>query len=185
MGQQIAKHDGISIHDVQRLFFRLSALIDTEAANRRLANFSQTDPLDVIFQNKTLDNLCSYLRLRIKELFALTKEMDAGSLTVIEVMKYIRAHCAEEQLTVREIASHVYLSPSYLSTLFRKETGKTVSEYIVESRVELAKSYLTKGNIKIYEVAQKVGYNDPNYFAKAFKRITGFSPSEYKERQNL
>ncbi len=185
LGHRLASHGGISIQDVQKLYFRLSALIDREAANRRLTNFSHTDPLDVIFQNKTLHNLCSYLRLRIKELFALIKEMDASSLTVIEVMKYIRSHCSDEQLTVREIASHVHLSPSYLSMLFKKEAGKTVSEHIVESRVELAKSYLTNGCIKIYEVAQKVGYNDPNYFAKAFKRITGFSPSEYKERQDL
>lgn len=76
----------------------------------------------------------------------------------------------------------MYLTPTYLSAMFKKLTGKTLSEYIIEVRIENSKEYLMDNQMKLFEVAKKVGYNDPIYYAKVFKRLVGCTPLEYREK---
>jgi two-component system response regulator YesN len=80
------------------------------------------------------------------------------------------------------VTKNVYLTPTYLSSLFRKETGKTISEYIIEVRIEKSKELLKKQRVKLFEIAREVGYSDANYFAKVFKMQIGLTPSEYREK---
>jgi two-component system response regulator YesN len=75
----------------------------------------------------------------------------------------------------------VFLTPSYLSKLFKQETGLTLTDYITEMRLRKAK-YLLKNSpdLKIHEIGAEVGYGDPAYFNKLFKRVVGVTPNEYK-----
>ena len=112
------------------------------------------------------------------------KDRDAaessGKLAVQRVMAYIREHYSDPELSVRTLAEEVYLTPTYLSTLFHNETGSTIGQTITEVRMEMAKQMLRDPQYKLYEIASLVGYNDANYFAKTFKKKTGVSPSEYR-----
>ncbi|MNP47625.1 HTH-type transcriptional regulator YesS [compost metagenome] len=76
----------------------------------------------------------------------------------------------------------VYLTPSYLSKLFKQETGLTLTEYITEIRIRKAKQLLRSSpGMKVHKIGAEVGYPDPAYFNKLFKRMVGVTPNEYKK----
>lgn len=84
-------------------------------------------------------------------------------------------------LSLKTLASILNVNSSYLSTLFKKETGITLTEYVNKKRVERAKQLLKNGNVQIQTVAQNCGILDVNYFTKIFKKHTGVTPREYRE----
>ncbi|RTE08793.1 response regulator [Paenibacillus whitsoniae] len=87
-----------------------------------------------------------------------------------------------QNLTIQQLAADVFLSPGHLQTLFKKETGQTINDYITYVRLEKAQQLLQEPGIKIYEVANQVGYQDTYYFTKIFKKMVGMNPMEYRER---
>ncbi len=99
---------------------------------------------------------------------------------VSEIIRYIDKHYGDVS-NVEQIASSVYISPSYAKSLFKRSTGKTISEYLNNKRMEEAKRLLANPQAKVYEVAKSVGYKSKPYFVKAFKRYVGQLPSEYQK----
>ena len=91
----------------------------------------------------------------------------------------IREHLGEE-LSVAGLAAELYVTPNYLSRLFKRITGEGCNEYIVRKRIEKAKALLEATTMKVGEIAQTVGYTDMNYFSLAFKKHTGMSPTKYR-----
>ncbi len=102
------------------------------------------------------------------------------SSVIAKVQEYIVAHLSED-LHREQIAATVYLNPAYLSRLFKKETGKSLSEYIAEARMERAKKLLVQSNDKVSNIAEAIGYVHFSHFAKMFKKITGVTPQEYRK----
>jgi two-component system response regulator YesN len=102
---------------------------------------------------------------------------------VVETVKaYIHRHYTEE-MELNRLAEEVFLTPSYLSKLFKTETGETLTDYHISVRIERAKELLKESLfLKTYEVGEKVGYFDPAYFNKIFKKVVGCTPKEYRER---
>lgn len=111
----------------------------------------------------------------------------AGYNTLIkETLHIIDKNIGNENLSLRWIAGNIlYTNVDYLGKMFKKETGKNFSYYVMEKRMEIAKKLLREGNIdKIYEAAERVGYgSNSQYFSQVFKKYTGVSPLEYKESQ--
>lgn len=95
--------------------------------------------------------------------------------------EYIAMHYAEDML-LQDIADHVHLSRTYISELFKKETGMNYNEYLMQVRMEKAKELLKKGGCKVADAASLVGYSNTSYFIKLFKSYTGLSPSEYSDQ---
>ena len=102
------------------------------------------------------------------------------SLPVQKVMTLIDTDLAAD-LTLRRLASLINVNASYLSALFKKETGKPLTEYVTRKRVEHAAYLLRSTSMQGQTVAQQCGILDVNYFAKMFKRYTGKTPKEYRE----
>jgi len=82
-------------------------------------------------------------------------------------------------LSLEDVASKVGLSAAHLSRVLSNETGKSFMEHLSEIRIAKAKAELASGRMSVKEVGAAVGYSDPNYFSRAFKRETGMTPSEY------
>lgn len=99
---------------------------------------------------------------------------------IYECKRYIDEHY-DEYLTVSEISRHMGVSLSYLSRCFKASTGNTVINYINEKKIEKAKDYLSNTDMKIYEIAEKLGFENSTYFSYFFKKYTGMSPKDYKE----
>ncbi|MFC4810571.1 helix-turn-helix domain-containing protein [Paenibacillus sp. GCM10023250] len=83
--------------------------------------------------------------------------------------------------SLQTMAQKVYMTPTYLSLLFKLNTGTTFIEHLTRIRIEKAKSLLAGTHYKNYEIAELVGYHDPRYFSQIFKRKVGLSPTEYRE----
>ena len=97
------------------------------------------------------------------------------------ILKSIDEHLSDENFSLGVLAHEVSLSVGYLSPLFRDIFGKAFQDYIIDMRLERAKILLLSSNMKVYEVAMKVGFEDPNYFSTAFKRHFGVSPLKFRE----
>ena len=87
-----------------------------------------------------------------------------------------------DDLTVASLAEQYYVTPNYLSRLFKRVTGEGCNEYIVRKRIEQAKSLLSTTTLKVGEISIMVGYHDMNYFSLAFKKHIGVSPVRYREQ---
>jgi two-component system response regulator YesN len=98
---------------------------------------------------------------------------------VLKAFRYMDENYASNISTV-DIASHVRLSRSYISDLYGKETDESLSEALTRIRISKAKAMLRASELKIYEIAEAVGFLDAKVFAKAFKRLEGCSPREYE-----
>ncbi|WP_248927499.1 response regulator transcription factor [Paenibacillus hamazuiensis] len=94
---------------------------------------------------------------------------------------YIEQHL-EEPITLHSLAEQVSLSPHYLSRLFREEVGESVNEYMTRLRIEKAIDMLQNTNLKVYEVAEKVGIPSYRYFSTMFRERTGLAPTDFKKQ---
>ena len=83
-------------------------------------------------------------------------------------------------MELEKVASNFGLSVYYFSRTFKEVTGINYSDYINKCRVDIAKELLSNGEMNVKEVCYKVGYNDPNYFSKVFKKYEGVSPANFK-----
>lgn len=99
---------------------------------------------------------------------------------VLEAMEYISRHYNEPDISVGTVAKSLNISEGYLSHTFKKETDYTLLNYLTRYRIHKAMELLKDCRVKIYEVAEQVGYRDIAYFSATFKKFTGVSPSEYQ-----
>jgi two-component system response regulator YesN len=97
-----------------------------------------------------------------------------------QVKEYIDNHLAET-ISLSQVARSVFLSPQYLSRLFREQTNESFSDYVTRRKMEVARSLLESGEKKIYEVAIAVGYTDPSYFGRVFRQYYNVTPMDYKK----
>ncbi|WP_019913452.1 response regulator [Paenibacillus sp. HW567] len=101
--------------------------------------------------------------------------------TAVESVKRWVAANYSQHADLNMLAGMVFLTPSYLSKLFKQETGLTLTDYVIEIRIRQAKQLLKHApDLKVHEIGAEVGYPDPAYFNKLFKKIVGITPNEYK-----
>lgn len=103
----------------------------------------------------------------------------SNKTTIHQIKEYIERHMHED-VSLNKLAKRFYLNPSYLSQLFKNETGETYSDYLTQIRMEKAKRLLGDANFKVQDVSELAGYSDSRYFSQTFKKYTGMSPSEYR-----
>ena len=98
------------------------------------------------------------------------------------VKKYIYDHYNEE-LSTELLAEKVYMAPSYLSHVFKKETGQNLSKFIKSLRMEKAKQMLEETHNKIVNISYAVGYPNVSYFCRSFRAYFGVSPQQYRSEE--
>lgn len=101
---------------------------------------------------------------------------------VDQVKKYISANIGR-RLTLQDTAMTFSISPNYLSQLFKRYTETGFNEYVAQKKIEHARTLLRQGNLKIYEIADRLGFENAFYFSKVFKKVEGCSPREYLNRR--
>lgn len=98
---------------------------------------------------------------------------------IVKSQEFILKHYSED-ISLEKISESVYMSSYYLSSLFKKETGQNLSDFIKEVRINAACRLLHESKLKIFEVGENVGYKDPKYFCRIFKKVVGISPTDFK-----
>ncbi|MEI3219817.1 MAG: AraC family transcriptional regulator [Lachnoclostridium sp.] len=108
------------------------------------------------------------------------KREDISNYIIQRAINYICEHY-QEGITQEEVSRKLEITPEYLSALFNREMGITFSVFLKQFRISHAKRLLKGSDMKIYEVAEMVGYSDAKYFARVFKEEYGVTPGEYRQ----
>lgn len=103
------------------------------------------------------------------------------NILTVKVKKYVHENL-KEHITLNDISANTFYSAIYLETIFKKDTGKSIIEYLIDERLSVAKKMLKDGSIPLTEIAESVGFLDYNYFARTFKKRTGYTPTQYKKQ---
>ena len=109
-----------------------------------------------------------------------TEMADSRSAIVKQAQQYVSENLHEA--TLQKIAAHVYLNPSYLSKIYKMETGEGISDYLYRVKMDRAAHLLRTTNEKVYEIAASLGYLKTSYFIQLFKDKYGMTPQEYRDR---
>lgn len=133
-------------------------------------------------QEESLARLENMLNLVSRKIISLLSDYNTVKYppTVFLCCQYIEEHY-QDKISVTDLAEQLFLSPNYLSSLFKKHTGSSISEYITLCRIRKAKELMAESNaLKSYEVADLVGYSDYEHFRKVFKKYVGINPAKYR-----
>ncbi|MBF0806621.1 MULTISPECIES: response regulator [unclassified Streptococcus] len=98
-----------------------------------------------------------------------------------EFALYIKEHLADSELSLKSMAQAFGYSVSHLSLLLKQEFGQPFQDYVVQERIQWAKLLLWTTDLRIYEIAEQVGFEDMNYFSHRFKQIVGLTPRQFKK----
>lgn len=159
----------------------LSAYAEFEYAQDAI----QYDVCGYIVKTSVIEMLPAMIKKAIRKLSSpVTEEKEIGEYYADDIYgrlkKYIDEHYMDK-LTLQQIAKDIHANGSYLSRLYKMKTGQNLFDAINKRKLEKAKEYIRQGN-RIYEIAQKVGFDDVSYFSRVFRKYEGCSPREYEKR---
>lgn len=142
---------------------------------------NSSDIYKQIFLSKSINDVFSLITDIVR---ASSNYLGSGERQSNYIIKNVLCYIKEnynKQINLQLIANHIHMNSSYLSRLYKKKTGDTVTDTINRLRIEKAKELLLKSDIKSYEVAEMIGISDSAYFSYVFKKYAGMSPKDYKE----
>lgn len=161
----------VAINALRRIALNLNDYISSKKINY--------EEIIEIEKFTNLHNIVCYIK-NIITIINETYSEDRESKLVKDVKQYVHDNY-QKRITLQTIEENFYVNKSYFSWLFSKETGETFSSYLSSYRISIAKKLLKNNTLRIYEVAEFVGYNDYRSFCRTFKKIVGISPQSYKE----
>lgn len=181
---QLAKSWRSGADYIRNLSLQLALLADQLLLELGIQGaYAQESPVwEILAKQETIEELHRALEQLLSERCALIGERRNGrSGNLVErVQAIIQARYAEN-ITVTDIGRDVFLTPTYVCLLYKQETGRTVNEYLTQVRMERAKELLRNPRNRLYDICYAVGYADPSYFTKLFKKIAGVTPSAYRD----
>lgn len=133
---------------------------------------------------QTLEEIKNYIRMLLKKIIGVRDTISGRRYSdIIEIAKdQIRKTYMSDEISLNTIAAEVGMSPSYFSSIFSKEMGKTFVEYLTEIRMDRAKELLMCSSMKTSEIGYEVGYKAPHYFSYIFKKTQNCTPKEFRAR---
>ncbi len=145
---------------------------------------AKMEAMPIEYSEKTHgENMDEFLK-RIESLSVkLEKSPDTFQQEIAQnAVKYIDENFKNPDISLNSVCSHLSISPSYFSTIFKEKTGTTFVEYLTNLRLESAKNMLRYTNKTVSEISDEVAYKDPNYFSVIFKKNVGLTPKQYRQK---
>lgn len=177
------RNTAILPNQAKDLYYKLFIVVeDIRRQQQIMGSPDQGNIVDTLEKCFTFRELHQTLLDKTEAFFTDAQNAVTENPTIFLIKDYISKNYMKETLSVKDISTHVFLSTSYVCTFFKNETGQTLNQFLTEYRMEKAKQLLGDSRYKIADISSKVGYSDGNYFGKSFKKYTGFSPSEYREK---
>lgn len=112
-----------------------------------------------------------------------SERVKQGNRVVNEAVKFVDSNLFDPELTLKLVASKVFSNESYLSRAFKKEIGVSFIEYISKKRIEESVRLLNTTDMKVYEIAERIGFRDSHYFSLCFKKQIGMTIKEFKQER--
>lgn len=170
-------------HEARDLYYKLFMTLEDCRQQLRLAPAAEPENAMKLLENCfNFHELHERLTQKTELLFEAARSYMPENSTIFLIKDYIHKHYHHDSLSVRDIGNQVFLSASYVCTYFKNETGQTINQYLTEFRMKKAKELLADPRYQIADISFKVGYSNGNYFSKSFKKLTGLSPSDYREK---
>ena len=117
-----------------------------------------------------------------EQLIPLKKKEEVSNRYVSAAIEYIEEHYPDSDFSLGALAESMSVSEGHISRLFKSETDISINNYLTKYRIKMAMDYLKDVQVKVYEVAEKVGYQDIAYFSNTFKKLVGKTPSDYQSK---
>ena len=133
--------------------------------------FSASHLADIYASREKVMNMLNYILLEIKDII----DLESNNKHIIGIIKYINEHITE-QISHSTISEHLNLSKEYTSHIFKKETGKTITDYINERKLMIAKEMVLSTNYPMTDISERLGYENYSYFSKVFKKQFDTTP---------
>ncbi len=175
---------GASLHRIRNLMMHIAVrttdcfrgIYGSMNAFREPADFDYAR----LFTLKSFTDMRSWLFRLCDGLFAANRALLGRSSSLVGLaVDYITEHF-REGVTLRQVAADCHANTSYLGQIFRKETGSAFTDYVNALRIQEAQKLLANPTLKVYEIAEQVGFTDYHYFLKIFKKVTGKSPTDLR-----
>jgi two-component system, response regulator YesN len=140
--------------------------------------------VDLFFDSNGTFSLKEYKNRKKREITIFLKKVKKSTLQnsnniITDIEKYLQENF-DRDVKLQEISDHFYISREYISRKFKQEFNENISDYVVRIRMDKAKTLLKNSQLKIYEIANMIGYQDDKYFRKVFKKVEGITPNEYR-----
>lgn len=148
----------------------------TEEIYALLSVFSQSHLSLFYHSEEKAKNMLNYIIFEIMG----SLELQSNDNNVVKMIKYIDEHIGE-RITLSAVSEHVHLSREYTASIFKREMGKTVIKYVNERKMLIAKSLMREENISLYEIAQRLGFDNYGYFSRCFKKHFNTSPKQFQK----
>ena len=138
--------------------------------------FSATHISDIYSTREKAMNLLNYILLELND----AVQLESNNKHIIDIIKFINEHISEP-ITLSTVSDRINLTKEYVSHIFKKETGKTVTDYINERKMMIAKEMLLCSKYELTDISTRLGYDNYSYFSKLFKKQFGTSPSAIRK----
>lgn len=181
--KSIAKSGGLSKEYLKRIGSVLFFVVNSYA-NKHNIHFdclmkNEENLLTEIDKFNSPGQYIQWLTSIQSDIFEWLKNINDQKTIIVKAQRYILENY-QNNISLKDVAEHLSLSSGYLSILYKKETGQNFIDYLIHLRMEKAKELLKTTELKIYEVAKKVGYDNIYYFSRIFSRVVGISPKQYQ-----
>jgi two-component system, response regulator YesN len=183
----IRRATGTPVNQVKELYYRLLIESENYIHENGLAGDTGRQTPTVLWDQMSEAYYLDELQAIILDRLLLWKnawqahQSGQGYITS-KIVRYVHQNYGNTELSVQEISDHLELTASYVISAFKEATGTTVKQFLLEYRIEKARELLRERSHKVSDIAVQVGFKDGEYFAKVFRKFTGMTPSEYRER---
>ena len=128
-----------------------------------------------------ISNIKRYIMQLLEQHLEEINNLDNKGRIIFEAERYIIDNL-DQELSIKNIAEHVFITPTYLCYLYKKNTGRTINQFILDVRMKKAKMMILETNLRIRDIAGQLGYSNQNYFTKIFTDYYGVNPSTFRNK---
>lgn len=168
------------LQELAKMILKISEELGVNEGNELVVQTEKLKIKYLLYNNKhdAYNEVVKMIDILFDKVNVKGKISDDGMKVVVD---YIERNI-KKGISLEDVANHVNISTYYLSKIFKKEMGVNFITYITDRKMDLAKEMLTTTDVPVLNIALDLAYNEANYFSKAFKKKTGYTPSEYREK---
>ena len=184
--QKIAARKDLNYHIARELYFEIISEVFQKADSLHVQikedETGEAISWIVLIESYNLDELHDFLCRHITLYFTVMEAAKIEKKQVLAIKKYIARKYMDDSLSIGEISGYLHMSASHVCTMFKRETGDTINNYLTEYRLNKAKQYLRETLLTATDISSKVGYRDSSYFGRLFRKRVGMTPNEYRNQ---
>lgn len=182
--QKLKTKKDLIYHKARELYFEIISEVFHKADSLHLQikedETGETISWIVHIETYNLDELHEFLCRRISLFFTSLEEAKNEKKQILVIKNYITKNYTDPAFSIGDISAFLHMSASHVCTMFKKETGDTINNYLTEYRLNKAKQYLKETLFTAAEISAKVGYRDSSYFGRIFRKHFEMTPNEYR-----